>query len=204
MVVWVVALLVLFAFSPANAVVFYMDQNNVGLVGGPWATVTLTDITSDGLDGVHFDVDPDDLAFTNTGTNFGFQTFYFNEATLFGNQLEIANLNTDWDFKYSPSSNLGGTGLFGKFEFRLSGDGGSRLNPLTFDVLAPVGKNLTIWDLSSVKSTEGYIFAGHIEGFESGTVTSGMFATVPIPNAAWLLGAGVVALIGLKRRRSKA
>jgi len=196
-----VALMALFAPTLASAAVFYLDQNNIDLTGGPWVSVTLTDTTaSDGRDGVHIVVDPMDSAFTSIGSNFGIQTFYFNEATTFGENLSIENFDPDgWTYKYTSEPKYNAGGDFGKFEFKESGNGSTRGNPLSFDVFAPSGESLTIEDLSTVLSTEGYIFAAHIAGFNNGN--SGKFATdspptttVPEPGALLLLGSGLLGL----------
>lgn len=195
---------------PAGAVtVFYLDENSINLAGGPWASVTLSDVTStDGRDGVHFVVDPIDSAFSKLG-NFGLQSFYFNENTNFGNQLTVENFNpTSWINKYVDG--FGSAGPYGKFEFLEKGTGSIRANPLTFDVFAPMNFSLSIEDLSTALSTEGYIFAAHIADFDGpGSKTSGKFATdappstpVPEPGTILLLGAGLLGLGILRRRRS--
>ncbi|MFA6146843.1 MAG: PEP-CTERM sorting domain-containing protein [bacterium] len=204
----VLLLVVLLMPAVANAAVFTLDQTNlVGLTGGPWATVTLTDTSSGGHDGVHFVVDPLESSFTSIGTNFGIQTFYFNENTTFGSQLTLANFNpAGWSWSYSSPAKANAGGGFGKFEFITSGSGSTRANPLTFDVFAPLGQSLTIGNLSTAFSTEGYIFAGHIADFNGGQ--SAKFATdgvapVPEPGTMMLLGSGLAGLVGYGRKRFK-
>lgn len=199
-------LMVLFAPALVNADVFYLDQNNIGLTGGPWASVTLTDTTaSDGRDGVHFVVDPLDSAFTSVGSNFGLQTFFFNETTTFGNLLKIENFDpSDWSYSYSSSQDFNAGGGFGKFEFSENGTGSVRGNPLSFDVFAPTEYSLTIEDLSTALSTEGYIFAAHIADFNNGN--SAKFALdptsqlVPEPGTLVLLGSGILG-VGVAGRK---
>jgi hypothetical protein len=193
-----------------NAAVFTLDQTNLGgLTGGPWATVTLTDTSSGGRDGVHIVVDPLESAFTSTGSNFGIQTFYFNENTSFGSQLTLENFNpAEWSSGYSSTGGKNAGGGFGKFEFLTSGSGSSRANPLSFDVFAPVGQSLTIENLSTALSTEGYLFAGHIADFNGGD--SAKFASdgqalvpVPEPGTMLLLGSGLAGLVGYGKKRFK-
>ena len=201
-------LVALFTPVVTNAAVFTLDQTNLSvLTGGPWATVTLTDTSSGGHDGVHFVVDPLESAFTSTGANFGLQTFYFNENTSFGSQLTLANFNPiGWSWNYSSPGSKNAGGGFGKFEFITSGSGSTRANPLSFDVFAPLGRSLTIENLSTALSTEGYLFAGHIADFNGGQ--SAKFATdgqppapVPEPGTMILLGSGLMGLAGYGRRR---
>lgn len=194
----------------ANALTFYLDDvndNNTG-TSGPWATITLTDSTFGGLDSVHFVVDPIESAFLNRGTNFGLQSFYFNENTIFGNSLRIGNFNpVGWTYGYygSPIYNAGGG--FGKFEFLASGSGSSRANPLSFDVYNMGGLDVTIANFSTILSTEGYLFAAHIADYNRGE--SAKFATdgssppppVPEPGTMALLGAGLLGLAIFGKRR---
>lgn len=200
----VLLLVVLFIPVIAAADVFTLDQTNLaGLAGGPWATVTLTQ-TSGGV--VHFVVDPLESAFASIGSNFGVQSFYFNENTAFGSQLTLGNFDpAGWTWDYSPANAGGG---FGKFEFIASGNGSNRANPLMFDVFAPLGQSLTIANLSTALSTEGYLFAAHIADFNRGD--SAKFATdgnsvapVPEPGTLLLLGSGLAGWVGYGKRRFK-
>ncbi|MBI5575159.1 MAG: hypothetical protein HY896_02210 [Deltaproteobacteria bacterium] len=59
--------------------------------------------------------------------------------------------------------------------------------------------NMLQWAIPTTLLSGPFSFFGQTI---TGTTTNDS-ATVPIPNVAWLMGAGVVALVGLKRRRPK-
>ena len=195
----------------ADALTFYLDQVNTNNTGttGPWAAVTLTDTIVNGNDAVHFEVNPMESAFVNIGNNFGLQSFYFNESTTFGNLLKIGNFNpAGWSYKYSISPKYNAGGGFGKFEFLTDGNGYNRANPLAFDIYTNTNNSMTVADFSSILSTEGFLFAAHIAGYNGDN--SAKFATdgttaVPEPGTMVLLGFGMLGLaIYGKRRMNKA
>jgi hypothetical protein len=80
---------------------------------------------------------------------------------------------------------------FGEFDIRLSGTGSTRVDLLSFTVTG---------------ATVGTYFAAHVAGFDIGGETSAFFAgstnEVPIPPAMWLLGSGLIGLVGVARRRT--
>lgn len=202
----VLAMILAVAPSGANALTFYLDEvngNNTG-TAGPWASVTLTDSTFLGKDSVHFEVDPIDAAFLNRGTNFGLQSFYFNENTTFGSSLRIGNfVPTGWSYSYGGLYNAGGG--FGKFEFLTDGTGSSRANPLSFDIYNNSGLDVSIANFSSILSTEGYLFAAHIADYNGGLsakfATDGSTTPVPEPGTMMLFGIGMLGLAVFGKRR---
>lgn len=194
--------------SQAKADMWYLDSVNVNNTGtsGPWATVTLTDSTFNGKDSIHFEVDPIDSAFLHPGTNFGLQSFFFNESTGFGSSLRIGNFDpTGWSYNYNANNVYNAGGGFGKFEFLASGNGYNRANPLSFDVYGINGgingRDVTIANFSTELSTggSGEIFAAHIADYNCGN--SAKFATdgppvssVPEPSTMMLFGSGLLGL----------
>lgn len=206
----ILAAILLFANTQADAatLTYSFDLNNEGLIGGPWATITLTDTTY-GTNGEHdavkFQVDPIEGAFYDVHTNFGLETFYFNENT---NQpasaIQISSV-PDWEYIYSPN---GSVGPFGNFELQYKGDGNSRKNPLEFYLYT------TLFDLQAeqfaVTNERGYMFAGHIADFAvegNSSLTSAQFASsgtpVPEPGTVTLFGLGLTGLAFYTRRRNR-
>jgi len=206
----VLAAVLLFATSHADA--FYLNLNNEGLTGGPWGEVTLTDATYTGLDAVFFKVDPFAAAFDGVSGNFGLQTFLFNESTgranLLGDIQVVQTNPTGWDMTYSASSNLGGTGPYGKFEFQYKGTGGTRADPLEF-YLTTSAFDIQASQFAVTSPNTNFMFEAHIAGFivdGDEDLSSAQFATgnpVPEPGTIMLLGAGFLGLaIYSKRRRN--
>ena len=202
----ILGLMLTLAPASAKAITFNLDNvndNNTGTTG-PWASVTLTDSTYLGKDSVHFVVDPIESAFVNKGTNFGLQSFFFNENTGFASSLKIGNsLPTGWAYDYG-SNNAGGG--FGKFAFEASGNGYNRANPLSFDVYNINGLDVSIANFSSVLSSEGSLFAAHIADYNGGQsakfATDGSTAPVPEPGTMMLLGFGMLGLAIYGKRRA--
>lgn len=192
--------------SNAWAISYNLDltnDNNTG-TSGPWATVTLTKETFNNYGAVKFVVDPIESAFSSIGSNFGLQSFYFNESTGFGTDLIIGNNPDGWNYTYQPNNSAS---EFGKFEFQNSGKGNSRQNPLTFFVYTVGGQDLSIEDFITDLSSNGYLFAAHIAGYGTGGEYSAWFSTtpgpapVPEPGTMLLLGSGLAGLAAWKRRK---
>ncbi|GFO63667.1 PEP-CTERM sorting domain-containing protein [Geomonas paludis] len=195
----------------ATTLTYSFDQNNSNLTGGPWANITLDD-AKEGK--VHITVDLLQAGYDSTGSNFGLKDFYFNENTGLTNlSLEFSYPST-WTYKYSPGSELGGVGPYGKFELVTSGSGSDRTGYLDFYLSSPTGP-LSAAAFAVTSPNTAYMFAGQIGGFsevgtDGKTYESAQFASsgrpvppVPEPGTVTLLGAGCFALaVYAKRRKS--
>ncbi|MBJ6751362.1 PEP-CTERM sorting domain-containing protein [Geomonas anaerohicana] len=215
----VVAAMALLATVDAGATTlnYYLDQNNSTLTGGPWATVTLSDDADDGR--VHFTVDLLKAGYDSVGPNFGLQDFYFNENTGDPNFAKdfIVQFSspTTWTNQYSPTSDLGGVGPYGKFELSDDGTGNDRTTHLDFYLRSLAGA-LSAEEFAVTSPSTTYMFAGHIGGFsdvgsDGLTYDSAQFASsgmpvapIPEPGTMTLLGAGFFALAVRSKRRKPA
>jgi hypothetical protein len=195
-------LLVLLISVNASAVSIPLNVNNIGLSGGPWGLVTLT---QDGLYEVDFSVDAYPSAFDGTLSNFGIQVFGFNENTA---ATLAVGAPTGWSVSYN--GNLDG---FGTFNIVESGTGSTRQDPLSFSVTSPSPISESNFNVLNVA---GYSFAAHIADFtiQGSEVTSGWFSNGPsngngnghgVPEASTLLllGSGLIGLWGLRRKFKK-
>ena len=108
--------------------------------------------------------------------------------------------------------------IVGRFDYVVSGNGGTRIEPLSFSIRGITGDTpLSYFELSSNPASQGRVaYAVHVAGFAAtsgssiataSATTSGVTSmivggstVIPIPAAAWLLGSGLLALGGLARR----
>lgn len=177
----------------AASTTYFMDQSNTLPDGVNYLQVTIDDEGDPGE--INFTVD----AFENVlgaGGNFGIQRFAFNGPDLSGATLELP---TGWS--YIGSQNIS---AFGVFLNVISGTGSTRQDPLMFSIGGLGGDTIASYAASNVG---GEFFAAHVAGFtEFCDITSAHFAgsattPVPLPSAVWLLGSGLLGLMGFARRK---
>ena len=193
--------------APAATVQYVLDQSDVNTVlpdGVPRVSVTISDVAGGNI---VFTVATLPGAF-DAGTNFGVQSFGFNLAAGATSLAATDFILPDgWSVKSAQRQNG-----FGRFDWVLTtSSSGSRLDPLTFEIEnITTDTLLSYFDLSSGTAGQGNMaFAAHVAGFEiaNSSITSaylGGSTPVPVPAAAWLLGSGLLGLLGFARRRRAA
>lgn len=183
---------------------YYLDQSNALADGINYAQVTISDSTTVAGD-IDFSIEVLSSAFTVSGSNFGMQSFSFNyDTSLVVGASNIVDLDPG---SWQSSQDKSAGGGFGKFEFKLSGNGSSRTELLNFSITGVTGDSILSYAMVSNQnpaSTE--FFAAHIAGFDiKNGETSAQFAgsspVVPIPATAWLFASGLIALTGIIRRK---
>lgn len=197
------------AATAAVTLTYDLNQTNIGgFPAGSYATVGISNVDpGTGVAGpsIYFDVKP--TSFFNTaplseGLNFGLQDFSFNVAS--GIHVGASNLNLispSGGWRVSFDRNAGGG--YGFFDVQYSGTGSSRATDLQFSIDGVSGDTPSSY---AVANPGGYLFAGHIAGFNwaGSTVSSGQFAApVPIPAPVWLFASGLLALAGVAARRRR-
>lgn len=188
-----------FGTAHAASVSYFLDQSNVLPDGVNYLKVTIDD---EGLAGaINFSVDALDAAF-NPSSNFGIQAFAFNGGTLLDLDGDIT-LPIGWKLKGEKN-----VSEFGEFDNVLKGKGNKRKDPLSFSVMVD-GDDISTY---TTPNEDGFLFAARVAGFTSEgrycAPTSGWFAggnpaPVPVPAAMWLMGSGLLGLVGVARRRNK-
>lgn len=179
----------------AASVSYFMDQSNALADGVNYLQVSIDDEGDAGE--VNFTVDVFESVLT-PGSNFGIQLFGFNGPDLSGATLELPS-----GWSYVGSQNIS---EFGVFLNVISGNGGSRQDPLAF-LIGGVG-NDTIASYAA-SNAGGEFFVAHVADFSNfGATTSAFFAgsstaPVPLPAAVWLFGSGLLGLIGFARLKNK-
>lgn len=206
---FIIAIAVWLPTAPAQAasVSFFLDQSNKLPDGTNYLSVMLTEIEG-GVDVLVKTLDPlNSIA----GDHFGIQKFGFNFTS--NTPYTISGLPDYW--KVAKDKRMDG---FGRYDIRLQGKGKARTDSLGFTV-----GGVTLADFDDY-------FAAHVAGFEwckiedearsekfrehrwcgdKDCVSSAYFGggtptAVPLPAAAWLFGSGLLGLVGVARRKTRA
>lgn len=191
--------------ASAATISYYLDKSNDLLDGINYAQVTISDSTTVVGD-IDFTVAVLTSAFSvSPGANFGMQNFSFNYDTSLS--VGVSNIVAIDPATWAISQDASAGGGFGKFEFQLSGDGGSRTELLSFSITGVAGDTINSYAMGSDLKPEAIeFFAAHIAGFDdTDGFTSAQFAgstPVPVPAAVWLFGSGLIGLAGLARRKT--
>lgn len=194
--------------AQAASVTYLLNQSNALVDGPTYLKVTISDSTLHVGD-IDFKVETTAVFNTAGASNFGIQAFGFN-PTVSITGTNIYGLDSHWSV---GSGTLDG---FGSFAVTESGTGGTRQDPLIFSINV-AGDSISSYanpstgDAGSWEGSGAAFFAAHVAGFASTQgVTSAYFAgntvapssVVPVPAAAWLLGSGLLGLIGVSRRNA--
>jgi hypothetical protein len=202
--------------AQSSSISYYLNLSNDLPDGVNYAQVTISDSVTV-IGDIDFKVEVLSSAFTVTGDNFGMQDFSFNYEP--GLVIEAENIQVNNPNSWRVSSNKNAGGGFGKFDFQLSGNGSSRTELLTFTISGVTGDSIASYAaLSSLNPVSTEYFAAHIAGFDPVcssvdpadglclyTASSAKFGgstVVPVPASVWLLGSGLLGLIGMARRHA--
>lgn len=176
----------------AASITHDLNYSNGFLSPTPFGNVIIEDSGADIL----FTVNIFSSAYPAQTGNFGMDKFLFNfdPQTLNVASANIQDINPTW----SISTTQQGSNL-GSFEFLLAGTGNSRTERLTFKIENVIGDDISSY---AVVGNGGHRFAAHVSGSSgSNTWISDAPSPVPVPAAVWMFGSGLVALLGVRRRR---
>ncbi|TCV80121.1 VPLPA-CTERM sorting domain-containing protein [Sulfurirhabdus autotrophica] len=194
--------------AQAASVSYYLDNSNVTTQfpnGNNYLEVTIADGASGNIDFTVKMLLP--LLSGGVIDSFGFNT----TKAIFN-----SNISAPTSWTYATNKNQDG---FGKFTSTLSATQNSATGLLAFSIIGITGD--TVYDYvhpstGAAGSSAGVNldFAAHVIRLstEDSQVTSSWFAgstnaslppsAVPVPAAAWLLGSGLIGLIGVSRRKA--
>jgi len=159
---------------------FDLNIGNEALSVGPWAKVMVDDPTLTGAD----------VTVTAYG-NYLFNAFGINPSAGYTGYISVSPGSFTEDFP-SPK-NMDG---FGTYSLIFKGPNMAQaVSSLSFTLLGTWANAADVLDFNA----DGYLAAAHI-AMNDGTGNTGFASAVPIPAAVWLLGFGVVGLVGAKRR----
>jgi len=165
--------------SFADIINFDLNIGNEALSYGPWAAVEVDRISENVAD----------ITVTRYG-NFLINAFGINP----NGATDYANLNPAYFTEAFPSpKNMDG---FGTYSLIFQTIPPNAVSALSFTLLGSGWMSAA--DVLAFNA-DGYLAAAHIM-MNDGTGNTGFASAVPIPAAVWLLGFGVVGLVGAKRR----
>ena len=180
----------LLILSPGGAIAspIYLSQSNELPDGLAYATVNIVFENNK----AQFEVDVNKKLFSGTGDNFGIDKFYFNTNL----DLTEDDFDIDGGGKVSGLKNVA---YFGRFNYELKIQ--PRVDPLLFTIEF---QEISIENF--IANDQDYTFAAHIADFtfpdsgeESAFFADG--APVPEPATMLLLGAGLIGIAGVGRKK---
>jgi len=188
--IWVGVFLGFFVSGTAFADIISFDLTigNEDLSGGPWAAVEVDRIS---------DTEANITVTRYIDTNFLINAFGINPTGYTGHD----NLTSGFSLKAIPGSspplqpkNMAG---FGRYSLMVRTIPPNAVDTLSFTLFGTWASAADVLAFND----KGYLAAAHIL-MNDGTGNTGFASAVPIPAAVWLLGFGVVGLVGAKRRIS--
>jgi hypothetical protein len=203
-------LILLFApvITGATTVTYQLDQEAVhGLSQSGTLLITLDDEGAPGSINFHLELLDDSLV-TNRGV--GIKAIAFN-----GPGLGMSDIDGLGGWRISNNRSAG---KVGKFSNILTGKGRAGQSSISFSIsgilndqiedYASAGKNdylfaVSIAGLSKAKSSKPTWFPVSSEYLLSANVMPEPQVVVPLPPSLWLLGSGLVGIVGVARRRSE-
>jgi hypothetical protein len=192
------------AYGQVQADIVFFTQSNTSPDGSIFATAEIVAVG----DNIQFTVTPNDALFSNQN-NFGLQVFSLNTDGIAISNYSATNflLPVGWSADFVRETTDG----FGDFDIKLNGSGGTRQDPLVFQITGINGDTPLTYtsEFSAGSAGSGNaILAARVAGYcNDGPCGPGLpgvgsefIGAVPIPTAVWLLGSGLIGLLGIARR----
>jgi len=194
----------------ASTISYVLDNSNALDDGIDYLTV-LIDETASGLD---FRIETEDALNSIAGTNFGIQSFAFSLTDGIGLTPDDFTLPDGWKLTFNRTMSEAGS-----FDYRLTGTGGNRADPLLLSV-AGIGLDDLMLDFAAhvagFSSMEGYCtdptdsFGPQSRGGGCSNISSAFFygarpitpTNIPLPAALLLFVSGLLGLAGIAHTRT--